>query len=80
MASRVTRPLRRVILHLQAQEERIEQQIKMVESTIKFLEGTDRETRAVSTGAKGKPYRMTAAGRRAISKRMKAYWAKRRAT
>jgi hypothetical protein len=80
MAIDVTKPLRRALQELQAERKQIDQQISAIESALASVGGKPR--RGVGRPAKArkrgrKP--MSAATRKAVSRRMKAYWAKRRA-
>lgn len=78
MLPKVTAPLRKALHQLEAEKQRIDHQITTVQAALKVLGDTNRGTRAASTRAKVRPHRMSAAARGAVSKRMKAYWAKRR--
>lgn len=66
--------LRRALLELESEKNRIEGQIAAIQSV---LGGGARRGRRPGVGGGRKP--MSAAARRAVSQRMKAYWAKRRA-
>ena len=70
MVPKLTAPLRKALQQLESEKERIDHQIIAVRSAIVALGGTR---------PKGKQPRMSAAARRAIGKRMKAYWARRKA-
>ena len=80
MAIDVTKTLQKALRELQADREKISRQIAMIQKVL----GTDsqrRRPRKKRAGAPGKPARrrMSAAARKAVSRRMKAYWAKRKA-
>lgn len=80
MAIDVTKTLQKALRELQADREKISRQIAMIQKVL----GTDsqgRRPRKNRAGAPGKPARkrMSAAARKAVSRRMKAYWAKRKA-
>ncbi len=69
----------RVLSVLRKEETLLERQLNRIRRAIEALESTGK--RAVKRGRKGvarKKGKMTAAQRKAVSKRMKAYWAKRR--
>ena len=74
MANDITATLRRALGKLTSQKERLEGQISAIETALGAL---GRSPQAAG-GRRGK--RMSPAARRAIGKRMKAYWAKRRAS
>jgi hypothetical protein len=74
MANDITATLRRALGKLTSQKERLEGQISAIETALGAL---GRSPQAAGA-RRGK--RMSAAARRAIGKRMKAYWAKRRAS
>jgi hypothetical protein len=66
--------LRRALMELESEKSRIEGQIAAIMTVLG--DGAGRRGRRAGGGRKP----MSAAGRRAVSQRMKAYWAKRRAT
>ena len=70
----VTGALRRALAELESEKNRIEGQIAAIQSVLGG--GAGRRGRRPGMGGR-KP--MSAAARRAVSHRMKAYWAKRRA-
>ena len=72
----VTQTLRRALSELQSQRERIDRQI----SAIRAIVGGSRDGRSAMPAAAPtrRRRRMSAAQRRAVSQRMKAYWAARR--
>jgi hypothetical protein len=72
MADAVRTTLRRALTKLNSDKTRIDRQIAALETALGALAG-----RAQQAG-RGRR-RMSAAARRAIGRRMKAYWAKRRA-
>ena len=74
----VTRTLRQALSQLQSERQRIDRQIRSIESV---LSGNDGRGSAAggAAGGRRRRRRMSAAARRAVSHRMKAYWASRRA-
>jgi len=80
MVPSVTATLRKALQQLNAQKQRLDGQITAIRSLLE--ESGDRRSRVRSTvrlRPKSKRRRMSAAARRAISQRMKASWAKRKA-
>ena len=73
MANDITATLRKALGRLTSQKERLDRQISAIETALGAL---GRSPQAAGA-RRGK--RMSPAARRAIGKRMKAYWAKRRA-
>ena len=73
MADQIAITLRKALGKLAAQKARLDRQISAIEAALGALGGSLR-----ANGARGRKG-MSAAARRAIGKRMKAYWAKRRA-
>jgi hypothetical protein len=73
MADQVATTLRKALGKLTSQKAHLDRQIKAIETALGVLGGAQQRD-----GARG-PRRMSAAARRAVGKRMKAYWAKRRA-
>ena len=77
----LTRPLRKALVTLQAERARSDQEIAGVEQALAALSGIPQATKG-----RPKPRRtprrglMSATARKALSQRMKAYWAKRRET
>lgn len=78
MAVDVRSSLNRALKSLHADRARIDRQIDAVVSAISVLGGA--VGRAVKTGARKGRRKMSPAQKRAVSLRMKAYWAKRRAS
>jgi hypothetical protein len=80
MMASVTSTLRRALHQLEKDRERIDRQISAIRS---FLDasGTARSLASLATPRRSKAKRrpMSAAARRAVSQRMKAYWEKRNA-
>ena len=74
MADSVRTTLQRVLTKLSSDKIRIDRQIAALEAALGAVTGRVRQT-----GGRGTRRRMSAAARRAIGRRMKAYWAKRRA-
>lgn len=77
MSNRVVATLRRALTQLQDERHRIDRQLTAVQAALTAVAGP-----IARRQARGNPSprrrRMSAAARKAISKRMKAYWAKRR--
>jgi uncharacterized membrane protein len=78
MLPKVTAPLRKALRQLEAEKQRIDREIAAVRAALKALGDTGRGAPA-SARAGARQRRMSVAARRAVSQRMKAYWAKRRA-
>jgi hypothetical protein len=74
--------LRKVLVALQAEKSRIDRQITSIESVLNSANSLRRGKSRTNASARStnvrRRRRMSAAGRRATSLRMKAYWAKRR--
>jgi hypothetical protein len=70
-----TTHLKRAIAELQGERERIDRQIAALQS---ILDGGPTTRRGRAPGRKRGRRRVSAAARAAASKRMKAYWAKRK--
>jgi hypothetical protein len=66
--------LRGALRDLESEKDRIERQLAAVRQAIAQASGSTPRSATV-----GRRRRMSAAARRAVSRRMKAYWAKRRA-
>ena len=79
MAIDVTTTLRRALNHLQAEKARVDRQIAAIQSVLTSGSTPGRRKRGRPAGRKSERKRMSPATRRAVSRRMKAYWAKRRA-
>ena len=73
MANDITVTLRRALTQLSSQKQRLDRQISALETALGAL------GRAPQAGAPRGRRRMSPAARRAIGRRMKAYWAKRKA-
>jgi hypothetical protein len=73
MADEIAITLRKALGKLTSQKAHLDRQISAVQTALGALGGAQRANGA--RGGKG----MSAAARRAVGKRMKAYWAKRRA-
>ena len=73
MANDITTTLRKALGKLTSQKARLDRQISAIDTALGVLGGAQRRRSARS--GKG----MSVAARKAIGKRMKAYWAKRRA-
>ncbi len=74
MANDITVTLRRALTKLSSQKQRLDRQISASETALGALGG-----RVPQAGAPRGRRRMSPAARRAIGRRMKAYWAKRKA-
>ena len=79
MVSKLTASLRKALRQLETEKRRIDCEITAVRAALEALGDKGRGTPASSTRAKARGRRMSAAARRAVSQRMKAYWAKRKA-
>lgn len=79
MVPNVTLPLRKALRRLETEKQRIDREITAVQAALEALGDRGRRAPAPPTRAKARHRGMSAAARRAISHRMKAYWAKRRA-
>jgi hypothetical protein len=80
MASKLIGPLRRVLRQLEARKEHIDRVIMAVREALTALGGAGRESPSACLPGKAvRRRRMSAAARQAVSRRMKVYWAKRRA-
>jgi hypothetical protein len=78
MLPKVTAPLRKALGQLETEQQRIDREIAAVRAALEALGDTGRGTVPSPPRAKPKRRGMSAAARRAVSQRMKAYWAKRR--
>lgn len=79
----VTATLRKALNQLRADRSRLDRQIAAVESALAGLEGNisrgvKRARKAAGRAVKRTRSKMSAAQKKAVSQRMKAYWAKRR--
>ncbi|HXG16578.1 MAG TPA: hypothetical protein VNK50_10035 [Calidithermus sp.] len=72
MAIDIRKPLQAALSRLKTERDRIDQQIQAIEGLLRLNGDTG------GRGARRGRRRMTAAERREVSRRMKAYWAKRR--
>ena len=79
MLPKVTAPLRKALGQLETEKQRIDREIAAVRAALKAFGDTGRGAPASTARASARHRRMSAAARRAVSQRMKAYWAKRRA-
>ncbi len=81
MLTDLTKTLRKALIRLQAERKQIDRQIAAIEGALEGVGGRARRRRA------GRPARrrtrgrkpMSTAARKTMSRRMKAYWAKRKA-
>jgi hypothetical protein len=75
----VTKPLRKALVALQAENERIERQITAIQRALSVLSGKPEPERVGRATRQAFPRRaMSAKARKALSQRMTAYWAQRR--
>jgi hypothetical protein len=79
----VTQALKEALSKLTAEKHRIERQTAAIQEALRAVNGTGGERRSssarvVTRGAKRGRRRMSAAERKAVGRRMKAYWAKRK--
>jgi predicted nucleic acid-binding Zn-ribbon protein len=74
MAADVVATLRKALTDLRSEKSRVDRQISALETALSALNG-QRPTGAPSRRRRG----MSAQARKALGKRMKAYWAKKRA-
>lgn len=79
MVPKLTAPLRKALRQLEAEKRRIDREITAVRAALEALGDKGRGTPPSSPRAKPRRRRMSATARRALSQRMKAYWAKRKA-
>ncbi len=79
MAINVTTTLRRALDQLQVEKAKVDRQIAALQSVLTSGSTQGRRKRGRPAGRKSARKGMNAARRRAVSRRMKAYWAKRRA-
>lgn len=84
MPSDVTVELRAALTKLIAEKRRIERQTVAIQEALRAVNGTtggqrSSRPRAATRGAKRARRRMSPAERKAVGRRMKAYWAKRKA-
>ena len=79
MAIDVTTTLRQALSQLQAEKARVDRQIAAIQTVLGSGSTQGRHMRGRPAGRKSARKRMSPATRRAVSRRMKAYWAKRRA-
>jgi hypothetical protein len=78
MAMDISKTLRRSLAELRSERTRLDQQISAIETALGALGGRGGRRRAASgTPRQRRP--MNPAARKALSQRMRAYWAKRRA-
>jgi hypothetical protein len=81
----VTRSLRQALAKLTDEKRRIERQAAAIQEALRAVNGTgggqrSSGARAVTRGAKRGRKRMSSTERKAVGRRMKAYWAKRKRT
>ncbi len=80
MPTDITKTLRKALAELQAEKAKIDRQIAAIEGALAALDARG-VRRGKGTGPGRRPARkpMSAAQRKAVGKRMKAYWAKQKA-
>jgi hypothetical protein len=78
MAMDISKTLRRSLADLRSERMRLDQQISAIETALGALGGRGGRGRTAS-GVPRKRRPMNPAARKALSQRMRAYWAKRRA-
>ena len=74
MANDITATLRKALGKLSSQKQRLDRQISAIEGALGALGRSSQ-----GGGARGRRRTMSPAARRAVGRRMKAYWAKRKA-
>ena len=79
MVPKLTAPLRMALRQLEADKQRVEHQMTAVRTALGALGDVGQGIPDSSTRARARRREMSASARRAVSQRMKAYWAKRRA-
>jgi hypothetical protein len=80
MAIDLSKTLRKALGELQAEQEKISRQIAMIQRVLGTdTRGPQRGRSRVGAAEKPAQRHMSAAARKAVSRRMKAYWAKRKA-
>lgn len=83
MSTDVTVEIRAALAKLTAEKRRIEQQTAALQEALRAVNGSGQRAtgaRGMTRRAKRGRRRMTRAERKAVGRRMKAYWAKRRAS
>lgn len=72
--------MKAIISTLKTQRSQLLSEVRQIDAAITALEGRGGRTAASKSKAKrdGRKRKMTAAGRKAVSRRMKKYWADRR--
>jgi hypothetical protein len=79
MPVRVTATLRKAVRDLEAEKTRIEHQLSAIRELLGNLGGGRGRAARRASGIRTRRRRLSPSARRAHSRRMKAYWAKRRA-
>jgi hypothetical protein len=77
MTTDVRKPLQSALSRLKAEKGRIDRQIEAIEGVLR-MNGSQPEAVRHQVSRKQGRKSMSAAARRAVSRRMKAYWAKRK--
>jgi len=78
MPTDVARTLREALSRLNAEKRQIDRKIVALQGALRAVNGMPTAGRRAGVSPKRAHRRMSPAARRALSKRMKAYWAKRR--
>ena len=77
MTTDIRKPLQSALSRLKAEKGRIDQQIEAIEGVLR-MDGAQPEAVRHQVNRKKARRSMSATARRAVSRRMKAYWAKRK--
>jgi len=75
----ISKTLRKSLADLRSERSRLDQQIAAIETALGALGGRGGRGRGRAAGMPRRRRPMNAAARKALSQRMRAYWAKRRA-
>lgn len=78
MRLNLTSSLKKALRQLEVEKQNVDGQITALHAALRTL-GEKGQQRRTTTRAKVRRHRMSAANRKAVSRRMKAYWAKWRA-
>jgi hypothetical protein len=79
MAIDITKTLRKALKALQAESQKIDSQIAAIQRVLGADSGGPRRGARRPAKARKRARKMSAAARKAVSRRMKAYWKKRKA-
>jgi hypothetical protein len=77
MATDIRKPLQSALSRLKVEKDRIDRQIEAIEGVLR-MNGSQPEAIRHQVSRKQDRKSMSAAARRSVSRRMKAYWAKRK--